>query len=71
VDLASRGPLLSTVSPAHALTAFWVVIITSVAVIGQLYHVEKRKRLLEPDALMVIALVVVALASLYRQNHPG
>jgi cation:H+ antiporter len=71
VDIASRGPLLSTVSPAHALTAFWVVIITSVAVIGQLYHVEKRKRLLEPDALMVIALVVVALASLYRQNHPG
>lgn len=65
VDIASRGPLLSTVSPQHALTAFWVVIITSVAVIGELYHVERRRRLLEPDALMVIALVLLALASLY------
>ncbi|MEX2081244.1 MAG: hypothetical protein WEC33_06475 [Dehalococcoidia bacterium] len=68
VDIASGGPLLSTVSTAHALTAFWVVIITAVAVIGQLYHVERRHRFLEPDALMVIALVLLALVSLYGQT---
>lgn len=66
VDIASKGPLLSSVSPSHALTAFWVVIITSVAIIGELYHVEKRRRLLEPDAVMIIVLVLVALFTLYR-----
>lgn len=68
VDIASQGPLLSTVSMTHAVTAFWVVIITAVAVIGQLYHVEKRHRLLEPDAVMVIVLIVLALLSLYRME---
>ena len=41
----------------------WVLIITSVAVIGELYHVERRKRLLEPDAVMII---VLALLTVYR-----
>lgn len=68
VDIASDGPLLSSVSPTHALTAFWVVLITSVAVIGELYHVEKRRRALEPDALMVIVLVIAALGSVYLQR---
>jgi len=65
VDLASEGPLLSSVSRAHAFTAFWIVIITCVAVVGELYHVEKRRRLIEPDAVMVAALVLLALASAY------
>jgi cation:H+ antiporter len=69
VDLVSAGPLLSTVSTTHAVTAFWVVIITSVAVIGELYHVERRRRLLEPDAVMVILLVAGALVTLYRLRH--
>jgi len=68
VDIASDGPLLSRVSPTHALTAMWVVIITCVAVIGELYHVERRRRLLEPDAVMVIALVLLALFSVYRMG---
>jgi len=68
VDIASKGPLLSSVSTTHAVTALWVVIITSVAVIGELYHVERRKRLLEPDAIMVIALVLLALLTIYRMR---
>jgi cation:H+ antiporter len=66
VDIASQGPLLATVSTTHAVTALWVVIITSVAVIGELYHVERRKRLLEPDAVMIIVLVLLALLTIYR-----
>jgi len=66
VDLASEGPLFAQVSQAHALTAFWVIIITAVAIIGQLYHVERRRRGLEPDAVMMILLVVIALITLYQ-----
>lgn len=66
VDLASRGPLLSTVSATHALTCLWVVVVTAVAVVGQLYHVERRRQLVEPDAILVIGLVIAALVMVYR-----
>jgi len=66
VDIVSKGPLLSTVSETHAVTCLWVVLITGVVLIGQLYGVERRKRGLEPDALMVIGLVILALFTVYR-----
>lgn len=68
VDIASDGALLTKVSPTHAITAFWVVIITAVAVIGQLYHVERRRRFFEPDAITVIVLVFVALLMVYQMG---
>jgi cation:H+ antiporter len=68
VDLASRGPLLSTVSATHAVTALWIVIVSAVAVIGVLYHVEHRRRLLEPDAVMMIGLIIAALWSVYSMG---
>jgi cation:H+ antiporter len=68
IDLVSTGPLLSRVSATHVTTSLWVVVITAVAIVGQLYHVERRRRLIEPDALLVILLVIVALAMVYRQG---
>lgn len=66
LDLIHRGSLLATVSVTHVFTCFATILITSIAVMGQLYQVEKRKRLLEPDAVLVIVLVLVALATLYE-----
>jgi cation:H+ antiporter len=43
LDLLQPGPLLSLVRPLHAVTAFGVVLATSVAVMAQLYRFEKRK----------------------------
>ncbi len=68
IDLASDGPLLSRVSTTHVTTALWAVVIMATAIVGQLYHVERRRRLIEPDALLVIALVVVALVMVYYQG---
>ena len=65
IDLASNGPLLSTASRTHAATAIWVVVITSVTIMGLLYHEEKRRRFIEPDAFAVIGLVLLALATVY------
>jgi len=65
VDLAHPGCLLADVSPAHAITAMAVVIVTAVAVLGILYRAEKRIWLIEPDAAMVVLLVLGALGLLY------
>lgn len=65
VDIAHPGCLLADVSPAHAITALAVVIVTAVAVLGILYRAEKRIWFIEPDALLVVLLVVGALGLLY------
>jgi cation:H+ antiporter len=65
LDIVSPGPLLAGVSLNHAVTGIMTILVTSVAVMGQLYRVERRKWLIEPDALMVIALIIGTLALLY------
>lgn len=65
LDLICPGSLLAVVSQTHALTCLAVVLITSVALMGQLYQVEQRIRFLEPDALLVILLVLSSLGLLY------
>lgn len=65
LDMVHPGSLLASVAPAHALTCLAAILITAVAVMGQLYQVERRLRFLEPDAALVIVLVGAALAVLY------
>ncbi|HEX5137064.1 MAG TPA: sodium:calcium antiporter [Planctomycetota bacterium] len=65
VDLAHPGAVLADVSPAHAITALAVIIVTAVAVLGILYRAEKRIWLIEPDAALVVLLVLGALGLLY------
>jgi cation:H+ antiporter len=62
LDLAYPGPLFAAVSPANAVTALAVVLVTTVVIAGQLYHAERRVRFIEPDALLVVALVIGSLA---------
>lgn len=65
LDLAFPGSLLAAVSQSHTISAFAVIVASSVVIIGQLYNVERRSRLLEPDALAVIAIILGALALVY------
>jgi cation:H+ antiporter len=65
LDLFYPGSLFGSVSPTHALTAFAVIVVTSVVIAGQLYHVERRRHFIEPDAALVIALVLASLAMIY------
>jgi cation:H+ antiporter len=66
LDFISAQPLLPMVSQTHAVTGMCVVIITTVVLMGQLYQAESRKRFLEPDAWLVILLVVASLAMIYQ-----
>lgn len=65
LDLAFPGALLASVSTTHALTCFAVILITAIVILGQLYRVEQRTLFIEPDAALVITLVILALAMLY------
>lgn len=65
LDIAHRGPLFATLSSTHVLTALAVIMATTVAVLGQLYHAEKRILFIEPDALAMIAIILGALGLIY------
>jgi cation:H+ antiporter len=65
LDWAQPGSLLSMVSTAHAFTCLATVLITAIVVMGQLYQAERRIFFVEPDAMLVIVLVVAALAVIY------
>jgi cation:H+ antiporter len=65
LDLLHPQSLLAVVSPRHTITCISVVLATEVAVMGQLYQSESRLRLIEPDAWLVIVIVIGALALIY------
>ena len=60
-----KGSLLTAASTTHAVTAACVILVTSVAVLGMLYRPEKRYWIIEPDALLVIVLIVISLTLIY------
>jgi cation:H+ antiporter len=66
LDAAFPGSLFEAVSPAHAVTAFAVIVATAIAVLGQLYHAERRLPIVEPDALLMILVIGGALALVFR-----
>ncbi|MDP1795839.1 MAG: hypothetical protein Q8K78_00075 [Planctomycetaceae bacterium] len=71
LDALFPGNLLAAVSPDHIVTGAAAVTVTSVAVIGQLYGESKRQRVIDPDAILVIVLILAALYVLYvlGQQH--
>lgn len=70
LDLIHQGPILASVSRSHLPGCLATILATALAVMGQLYQVERRKPLVEPDALGVILIVISALALLYFYPEP-
>lgn len=68
LDLLHRGSLLAAVSKAHVLTCLATVLATSVAVMGQMYRIESRRRFVEPDAWAIIGIAVGTLFLLYHSG---
>ncbi|MBT4865036.1 MAG: sodium:calcium antiporter [Planctomycetaceae bacterium] len=67
VDLFYPAPLLAAanISATHALTAAAVILVTAVVAMGLLYRAEKRYWIVEPDALLVILLIVGSFCLVY------
>ncbi len=68
VDFAYTGNLFGAISTTHGLTCMATIVVTSFVVMGQLYQSEERVRLIEPDGLLVIGLVLGSLAMIYYQS---
>ncbi|MCB0417858.1 MAG: hypothetical protein H6617_04060 [Bdellovibrionaceae bacterium] len=65
LDFVVEGPVLSRVSSTHALTAICTIFVTTIAIMSQLYRLEKRKILVEPDAYLVLILVLASLGLVF------
>lgn len=68
LDLVHKGPLLAAVSKNHAITCLATIVATLIVVLGQLYQVERRRVLIEPDASLVIAVVFGSLWLIYQMG---
>ena len=66
LDAAHPGSFFADISQSHGVTSLAVILATGVAVLGQLYHVEKRRRIVEPDALLMLLILGGALFLVYR-----
>jgi cation:H+ antiporter len=67
-DLFYDGSILDAASPTHAITAACVIVVTVVATLAMLYRAEKRYWLIEPDALLIISLVLGSLGLVYSMR---
>lgn len=65
LDCFSPEPIFSQVAPEHVISCLAAIMATGVAVMGQLYQIENRSRLIEPDALLMIVLILGGLALVY------
>lgn len=66
LDAVCPGSLFQSVSSAHAVTAFAVIVATAITILGQLYHAERRLPIIEPDALLVILVIGGALTLVFH-----
>lgn len=68
LDIFYEGSLLSSVRRIHAVTAFCVVTVMSVAVMGHLYRKKERSRFTEPSSEIIFGLIILFLFLLYKLN---
>lgn len=66
LDLVAPGNLLLEASPTHVVSVFAGIIASSTVLIGQLYQAKRRIPLVEPDAWLVIVVILGSLALLHR-----
>ena len=65
LDVVYSGSLIGAVTNTHLLTCMFVILVTSAVIIGQLYRVETRRFLVEPDAALILLLVAAGLTLVY------
>lgn len=66
LDFAVDGAIFSTIGTVHIFTCLSIIICIAIAIIGQLYQVERKKHFLEPDAVIIILVVILSYFTLYQ-----
>ena len=70
LDALYPATLFSSVRPTHALTAFCVIVVSSIAVLGQISRKREKTRIWEPSSELIVILVLGFLYLLYRSKTP-
>lgn len=65
LDAVQPGPFLSIIASVNAITGVAVILVTAVAISGQLYRAKSRIHFIEPDAFLVVALTLSAMGLVY------
>ena len=65
LDAVHPGALMASVAAGHGITCLATILATQTAIVGQLYNVEGRCKLIDADAWLVIAIVLGGLALVY------
>ncbi len=65
LDIVQPGSLMAAVSVGHGITCLSTILATQTAIMGQLYNVEGRFRFIDPDAWLVVAIVIGGLTLVY------
>lgn len=65
LDFFTPSSIYAEVSPQHAMTCLAAVFATTVVIMGQLYKAETKISVIDPDAWLVIFVVIGAMALLY------
>ena len=67
VDLAYRpGPLLTSVSSVHVVTALAAILLMNIGLMGIIYRLEKRVLLIEPDGALMMLGYLLGMWLLFR-----
>ena len=59
------GAVWGAAAAAHVVTCFAAILVIAITVMGQLYHAEQRISFIEPDAMLIILLVLAAFGLIY------
>lgn len=65
LDAIHPGSLMASVASGHGITCLASILATQTAIMGQLYNVEQRCRIIDLDAWLVIAIVIAGMAMVY------
>ncbi|MFA5582887.1 MAG: hypothetical protein WDA09_01630 [Bacteriovoracaceae bacterium] len=66
LDFFVNGSIFAAIGTIHVFTCLAIIMCISVAIIGQLYQVERSKRFFEPDAMIIMGTVIVSYYFLYQ-----
>ena len=61
-----KGSIFPALSVVHAVTGLFIIAITTIAIMGMVFRSEKRYLFLEPDAGLILILVITALYVVWR-----
>lgn len=68
LDFVVDGSIFGAVGNIHIFTCLAIIMCIAIAIIGQLYQVERSPRIFEPDALMIMVTIIVSYYIIYQTS---